>query len=174
MKNRTGEKGRPGTRWRPVAPRRGAAPRATRVVSCGLATLLLAALLSSCSFGGTASDHLVAIFRNTVSLYSQAEVKVLGMTVGHVQSVKVIDDHQVRVSFSVRKGVPLPRDVKAVIVPQSLLGARYVQLFPAWTPPPRTSASSPSAARRSPSSPTRPSRPSTTCSSRWIRRPPAA
>ncbi|MDQ1393382.1 MAG: phospholipid/cholesterol/gamma-HCH transport system substrate-binding protein [Acidimicrobiaceae bacterium] len=132
MKNRTGEKGRPGTRWRPVAPRRGAAPRATRVVSCGLATLLLAALLSSCSFGGTASDHLVAIFRNTVSLYSQAEVKVLGMTVGHVQSVKVIDDHQVRVSFSVRKGVPLPRDVKAVIVPQSLLGARYVQLFPAW------------------------------------------
>ncbi|MDQ1357273.1 MAG: phospholipid/cholesterol/gamma-HCH transport system substrate-binding protein [Acidimicrobiaceae bacterium] len=132
MKTMTGEKGRPGTQRRPVLPFKRAAGRAKRLAASSLATLLLAALLTSCSFGGTASDHLVAIFRNTVSLYSQNEVKVLGMTVGHVQSLKVINDNQVRVSFSVRKDVPLPRDVKAVIVPQSLLGARYVQLFPAW------------------------------------------
>jgi virulence factor Mce-like protein len=97
-----------------------------------LASLLLAALLSSCSFGGSGSNHLVAIFRSTVSLYPRSEVKVLGMRVGTVDSITVVNDNRVKVSFTVRKDVPLPKGVSAVIVPQSLLGARYVQLYPAW------------------------------------------
>ena len=54
------------------------------------------------------------------------------MSVGTVNSVRVIHPDQVQVDFSVRQDVPLPRGVSAVIVPQSLLGERYVQLFPAW------------------------------------------
>ncbi len=54
------------------------------------------------------------------------------MPVGTVDSVKVIGAHQVQVAFSVRQDVPLPAGVSAVIVPQSLLGERYIQLFPAW------------------------------------------
>ncbi len=97
-----------------------------------LATVFLASVLSSCGIGGTASNHLSAIFASTISLYPRANVEVLGMTVGTVQSVKVIDNDQVRVDFTVHTDVPLPQGVSAVIVPESLLGARYIQLYPAW------------------------------------------
>jgi phospholipid/cholesterol/gamma-HCH transport system substrate-binding protein len=97
-----------------------------------LASFLLSVLLVSCSFGGPASNHLTAIFKSTVSLYPRSEVKVLGMRVGTVDAIKVVNDNRVEVSFTVRKGVALPKAVSAVIVPQSLLGARFVQLYPAW------------------------------------------
>ena len=54
------------------------------------------------------------------------------MRVGTVDSIKVMDDNRVEVSFTVHNNVPLPKAVSAVIVPQSLLGARFVQLYPAW------------------------------------------
>jgi phospholipid/cholesterol/gamma-HCH transport system substrate-binding protein len=102
------------------------------MITSGVATVLLAAVLSSCGIGGTPSNHLSAIFASTISLYPKAGVEVLGMTVGTVQSIKVLDNDQVRVDFTVHTDVPLPRGVSAVIVPESLLGARYIQLFPAW------------------------------------------
>lgn len=111
--NRRGEKGRP-------------------TVASALSALLLAALLSSCGVGGSGSVHLAAIFKSTVSLYPRSEVKVLGMRVGTVDSITVVNDNRVKVTFTVRKDVPLPKGLSAVIVPQSLLGARYVQLYPAW------------------------------------------
>ena len=98
----------------------------------GLAACLLSTLLSSCVLGGPGSVHLVAMFPSTVSLYPHGSVKVLGMTVGSVQSITVVGDKQVRVAFTVHDNVPLPRNVSAVIVPQSLLGERYIQLYPAW------------------------------------------
>jgi len=39
----------------------------------------------------------------------------------------------VRVEMKVKDSVPVPADVHATIVPLSLIGERYVQLFPVWT-----------------------------------------
>lgn len=133
----SGEKGQPDCLIGPAPRRRRPAPRARSATASRLATLLFSTLLlstglSSCVFGGAATYHLSAIFPSTISLYSHAQVKVLGMSVGTVNSVRVIHPDQVRVDFSVRQDVPLPRAVSAVIVPQSLLGERFVQLFPAW------------------------------------------
>jgi virulence factor Mce-like protein len=49
-----------------------------------------------------------------------------------VIEVKPIGD-RVRVKLRVQRDVPVPADAKAALVPQSLIGERYVQLFPAWT-----------------------------------------
>ena len=57
---------------------------------------------------------------------------MLGLKSGSIKQVKV-EGSQVRVVLSIDEDVPLPRDVQAQIVPQSLIGERYVQLFPAWT-----------------------------------------
>ena len=96
------------------------------------ALLFFTAGLYSCGVSGTPSYHMTAIFPSAISLYPKSEVEVLGMKVGTVQSVKVEGDADVRVSFTVHQDVPLPAGVSAVIVPQSLLGARYVELYPAW------------------------------------------
>ena len=98
------------------------------------AASIVGALLSSCSIigaSGSGTFSLVAYFTRTVSLYNRSEVRVLGMKVGTVQQVDTEGD-RVRVTMSVAKDVPLPRAVLAAIVPQSLLGARYIQLYPAW------------------------------------------
>jgi phospholipid/cholesterol/gamma-HCH transport system substrate-binding protein len=127
-----GKKGRPGSDDRRRLPLGSGPAWVKRAAASGLALLLFSTLLSSCLFSGPATSQLTAVFRTTVSLYPHSEVKVLGMTVGRVSTIKVQDDKSVQVTFTVRRDVPLPRDVSAVIVPQSLLGARYIQLYPAW------------------------------------------
>jgi virulence factor Mce-like protein len=66
-----------------------------------------------------------------VSVFPSSDVRVLGLGAGTVKSVD-IEDNQVRVVLNVNDDVPLPADVRAQIVPQSLIGERYVQLSPAF------------------------------------------
>ena len=89
------------------------------------------AALPACSPGG-AGYEVTAYFDKAVSLYDQGDVKILGLSAGKVKEVKVLGT-QVRVKMRMNEGVALPADVKATIVPLSLIGERYVQLFPAWT-----------------------------------------
>ncbi|HZQ27741.1 MAG TPA: MCE family protein, partial [Acidimicrobiales bacterium] len=101
-----------------------------------LAVILLVALalaaLPACSSGGGGGYALTAYFDKTVSLYPKSRVKILGLSSGRIDSVDVVGT-QVRVRMTIDKDVPLPADVQATIVPLSLIGERYVQLFPAWT-----------------------------------------
>src|SRR5947208_2397265 len=92
-------------------------------------------VLSSCSIvggGGGGSYKLTAWFDKTISLYPASDVRVLGLAAGKVKSVKAVGG-RVRVELNIKKDVPVPADVHATIVPLSLIGERYVQLFPAWT-----------------------------------------
>jgi virulence factor Mce-like protein len=57
---------------------------------------------------------------------------VLGVAVGQVEDVRN-GRNGVDVTFSITDpDIRLPSDVKAVVVPASLLGERYIQLFPAY------------------------------------------
>src|SRR5436190_3268745 len=99
------------------------------------AVVLVAALATSgCSLvggGGGGSYKLVAYFPRAVSLYPSSQVRVLGLPAGNVDRVDVVGT-QVKVTMSIEKSTPVPKNVKALIAPQSLIGERYIQLSPAW------------------------------------------
>jgi virulence factor Mce-like protein len=99
---------------------------------CGLA--VVAGLLPACStITGNASGgyKMTAYFPKAVSLYAGSNVRVLGLGAGKVSKVSTEGD-QVRVDLTMDKKIVLPAGVQAAIVPQSLIGERYVQLYPAW------------------------------------------
>jgi virulence factor Mce-like protein len=106
-----------------------------RRIALVLSTLALLALLPGCSLapgGGDGGMKLTAYFPKAVALYDQSQVRVLGLPSGSVEKVTTEGD-RVRVDMRIDDGVPIPRGVQAAIIPNSLIGERYVQLFPAWT-----------------------------------------
>jgi virulence factor Mce-like protein len=98
-----------------------------------IVVVLAAGVLPACSSGGEGGYQVTAYFDKAVSLYEASDVKILGLSAGTVDDIEV-EGTRVRVRMTIDKEQPLPADVKATIVPFSLIGERYVQLFPAWTP----------------------------------------
>lgn len=93
-------------------------------------TLVGAVIASGCSVldrGG--SYDVVAYFPRAVSVYESGAVQVLGLPAGEVTDLEVVGD-QVKVTMAIDEDIPVPMDVKAAIVPQSLIGERRIQLFP--------------------------------------------
>jgi virulence factor Mce-like protein len=97
---------------------------------CLLAVLLTAGSLAACNQVG-GDMKLTAYFPRTVSLYPHSSVRVLGLPAGRVTDVEV-DGRRVRVEMALDENIPIPRDVRATLVPLSLIGERYIQLAPAW------------------------------------------
>jgi virulence factor Mce-like protein len=93
--------------------------------------VVIAAIVVLVGDRGHHEKHLTAYFSRTVSLYRGAQVKILGVTVGKVTSIKVSGD-QVAVKIDYDAKYSLPTDVQAEIVPPSIVGDRYVQLSPAF------------------------------------------
>lgn len=105
--------------------------RRTARIGSTLALAAVAAVLPSCGLGRGDTYEVVASFPRAVSLYESGSVQVLGLPAGEVTDVTVEPD-RVRVTMAIDSDVPLPADVKAAIVPQSLIGERRVQLFPPY------------------------------------------
>ena len=98
-----------------------------------LMALLVATGLSACSSAGASDGFtLTAYFDKAISLYDSSSVRVLGLPAGKVKDVEV-EGSRVKVVMEIKGDVPIPADVNATLVPLSLIGERYVQLFPAWT-----------------------------------------
>jgi virulence factor Mce-like protein len=74
---------------------------------------------------------VVADFPQTVSLYQGSDVRILGVPVGKVESVKPIGT-KVRVTFSYDDKYKVPADAKAVVISPSIVGDRFIQLTPAY------------------------------------------
>ncbi len=100
-----------------------------------LATLTALALLATgCQIGGGEDPRAFkAEFSRAVQVFPGVKVKVLGVDVGRVTSVDNVEG-AVEVSFKIEDpDIEVPDDVNATIVPISLLGERYIQLFPAYS-----------------------------------------
>jgi phospholipid/cholesterol/gamma-HCH transport system substrate-binding protein len=93
---------------------------------------VVATMLGACSRGEEPGYRLTAYFARGISLYAGSDVRVLGLPAGKIRSVSV-DGTRVKVVMTVQADIPIPADVQATIVPLSLIGERYIQLFPAWT-----------------------------------------
>ena len=75
-------------------------------------------------------------FRDAVGIYKGSDVRVLGVKVGVVHSVRA-EGTQVRAVMTVDRGVDVPAGAKVVAVAPSLVADRYVQLTPAYTTGPK-------------------------------------
>jgi virulence factor Mce-like protein len=96
------------------------------VLAAGVTTAAVA------SAGGRGTRHLTAYFTKTIGLYQGNDVRVLGVKIGKIDKLTVTGT-KVRVEMSYDSKYKLPADVKAVVVPPSVVSDRFVQLAPAYT-----------------------------------------
>lgn len=75
---------------------------------------------------------VTAEFTGTAGLYPGDDVRVMGVPVGRVESIEP-GPTAALVRMRIRRSQPIPADADAIIVNQSLVAARFVQLTPAWT-----------------------------------------
>lgn len=72
---------------------------------------------------------ITAYFPTATAIYPGDEVRVSGVVVGTIESIRP-EGTQTKMVLKVDRDVPVPADAKAVIVAQNLVAARYVQLTP--------------------------------------------
>jgi virulence factor Mce-like protein len=116
----------------------------SRVTRIG-ALAVVALLAAGCGLvggGGGGGYEVTAYFARGVALYEQGQVRVLGLPAGEVLEVATEDACPVegggtvpcvRVRMRMDDDVDLPAEVYATLIPQSLIGERYVQLTPSYT-----------------------------------------
>jgi len=116
-----------------TAPARSARglPRWALLTAGALVLALLAALLYV-GITRIGTMRITAYFPSTSGLYQGDDVRVLGVSVGTVDSVEP-GEEQVKVRMTVDRGVDIPADARAVIISPSLVTARFIQLAPAYT-----------------------------------------
>ncbi len=78
-----------------------------------------------------APKSITAYFTSATGIYPGDEARVSGVKVGSIASIDPVG-MQARMVIRVDHDVPIPADAKAIIVAQSLIAARYVQLTPAY------------------------------------------
>lgn len=95
--------------------------------------LVLALVTAACSaLPGVSGRYTVhAEFAKTYNLFPGSPVRVLGVEVGKVADLHTSPERDtVLVDLVIEDDVRLRADARAVIIPQSLLGERYVQIGP--------------------------------------------
>ena len=91
------------------------------------------------SFGGPTpisakGYRFQADFQEATQLADNADVRISGVTVGHVRSSKPVDD-STRVEIEIEEQyAPIPQDTRAILRQKTLLGETYVELTPGSEP----------------------------------------
>ncbi|MFJ9036059.1 MCE family protein [Streptomyces sp. NPDC102406] len=115
----------------------------------------LALLIAAGVVGARATDsggtRVTAYFDRAVGIYAGSDLRVLGVRVGRVDSVRP-EGTRVRVTLDIDDGVKVPAGARAVAVAPSVVADRYVQLTPAYTAGPalRDGATLPASRNRTP------------------------
>ncbi|TSD96511.1 MCE family protein [Skermania sp. ID1734] len=78
------------------------------------------------------TTKITAYFSSTTGLYGGDDVRILGVKIGNVDSIEPQPESS-KVTMSVDSSYKIPADAKAVIIAQSLVSARFVQLAPVYT-----------------------------------------
>jgi phospholipid/cholesterol/gamma-HCH transport system substrate-binding protein len=110
----------------PAMTKRLLAAIVTVAVVLGIGVVLIAQ-----PFGHGPRITVTAHFSRTPGLYPGNHVKVLGVTVGSVDSV-VAGPNDVTVRMSVDRDVAVPADARAVLLAPGVINDRFVELAPAY------------------------------------------
>ncbi|GLZ07598.1 ABC transporter substrate-binding protein [Actinomadura sp. NBRC 104412] len=115
-------------------PLAGTRPRlsaaALRAAGAILAVALLAAALVVLT-RGPEQRHLTAYFTRAVGLYPGADVRILGISVGKVTKVTPVGD-AVKVELEYDAKYKVPADAQAMLVNQTVVADRFIQLAPVY------------------------------------------
>ncbi|EHI10496.1 MCE family protein [Mycolicibacterium thermoresistibile] len=103
----------------------------TGLVAVALAVSLLGGLAFVVVNRVFAPMTITAHFTSATAIYPGDEVRVAGVRVGTIERIDTGAD-SVRMTLSIERGHRIPAEAHAVIVPQNLISARYVQLTPAY------------------------------------------
>ena len=96
------------------------------ILVTALATTVLAVSIAGSGVGDTAGYN--ARFTDTTGLASGDSVRIAGVKVGQVDSIKVVDHRIAQVHFSVQRQRPLPASATATIKYLNMVGQRYIDL----------------------------------------------
>jgi phospholipid/cholesterol/gamma-HCH transport system substrate-binding protein len=96
------------------------------VVVTVFATTVLALSIANTGVGDTVTYR--ARFSDATGLVEGDSVRIAGVKVGQVSSVRLVDRRVAEVGFSVQKGRPLPASATASIKYLNMVGQRYVDL----------------------------------------------
>jgi phospholipid/cholesterol/gamma-HCH transport system substrate-binding protein len=108
--------------------------RITAIIAVAAAIALISAGLVLTS--GSPGTQVTAYFTNTIGVYPGSTVRILGVSVGTIDSVQP-EGQQVKVTMTINSGVPVPASADAVVVAASVVSDRYIQLTPPWTSGPQ-------------------------------------
>ena len=96
-----------------------------------VAALFLVVAYQSTDLGLEGGYTLTGRFNAVDGLTLGADVRVSGVKVGSVVDQRIDQEiYQAVVTMSVRQGVELPTDSRAVVASDGLLGGRYVKIVP--------------------------------------------
>ncbi|MBO0870999.1 MAG: MCE family protein [Micromonosporaceae bacterium] len=105
----------------------------SRILAGTLVVLLLAAgALYQWVWRGAGATRITAIFNQAVGVYAGSDVRVLGVAVGRIESVRP-EAGGVRVVLAIDATVAVPANAMAAVVAPSVVSDRYVQLAPPYT-----------------------------------------
>jgi len=90
------------------------------------ATYVLGVTIANKTYGDTTTYR--ADFTDASGLQKGDDVRVAGVRVGTVKSIKVVDKNYAQVTFDVSKDVPVPASVLAKLRYLNLVGQRYLEL----------------------------------------------
>lgn len=96
------------------------------ILVTAFATTVLAISVAGAGVGDTRGYN--ARFTDTTGLASGDSVRIAGVKVGQVDSIKVVDHRIAQVHFSVEKSRTLPASVTATIKYLNMVGQRYIDL----------------------------------------------
>jgi virulence factor Mce-like protein len=105
--------------------------RTRAAIAAALALLLVGAVALVVRNTVQKPTSITALFTTATAIYPGDQVRVAGVRVGSIKSIEP-QGTKAKMTLAVDRGVPIPADARAVIVAQNLVGARYVQLAPAF------------------------------------------
>lgn len=108
-----------------------------------LAVLLAVALVITVgwytAFRDPGAKRITAYFTTAVGVYPGSDLRILGVRVGTVDTVRP-EGPQVRVTMTLDRDVAVPAAAAAVVVAPSIVADRFIQLTPAFTGGPQIAA----------------------------------
>ncbi|MEX0579841.1 MAG: MCE family protein [Mycobacterium sp.] len=105
--------------------------RITTAVAVAMALLITAGVTLLIRNTALRPAKITAYFSSATAIYPGDDVRVSGVKVGTVKAIEP-QGTRAKMTLAVERGVPIPAEANAVIVTQNLVGARFVQLAPAY------------------------------------------
>jgi phospholipid/cholesterol/gamma-HCH transport system substrate-binding protein len=90
------------------------------------ATYVLAATIANTAYGSTHSYK--AIFKDVAGLSVGDDVRISGVRVGTIKSIKIVNHNRAQIAFDVIKSRPLPKSSEAFLRYRNLVGQRYLDI----------------------------------------------